>query len=77
MRFIDRFGNEYRSDTKVGLLYELYKSSWNFVYCVDIDEWIAKAATRIWEQFDIRIEYKTYEEFVDELITNEIIKEIN
>ena len=77
MRFMDNNGNRYASDTKVGLVYELYKRSWAKVHCIDIDEWVAKCEFRIWEQYDIRIEYKTYEDFIDELIRYSLIKEVN
>ena len=77
MRFMDNNGNRYQADTKVGLVYELYKRSWNKVHCIDIDDWVSKCAKRIWEQYDIAIEYRSYDDFVDELITYKLIKEIN
>lgn len=77
MRFIDNNGRRYQADDKVGLVHELYKSSWNKVHCIDIDQWIERVADRIWEQFDITIDFSSYEQFVDELIKYNLIKEVH
>jgi disulfide oxidoreductase YuzD len=76
-RFRDTNGNQYFATTKVDLVHELYKTSFAKVHSKDIDEWVNQCAKRIWEQYDYRLLYADYDDFVDELIRYGFIKEIN
>lgn len=77
MRFIDNDNNRYRAATKVELVQELYKKSFAKLHSKDIDDWVFKCAKRIWEQYDYRLQFANYDDFVDELIKYGFIKEIN
>ena len=76
-RFRNLYGKMYKADTKYHLAQELYYTSFVGVDSDNMHEWCIDCCRRIKIQFDVDITYKNPIQFVDELIDNGIIQEIN
>ncbi len=77
MRFVDNKGWVYQAKTKMGLVIEIMDTVKNWIPADTVEEFMNGCASRIYNHYDVEIEYKDADTFVDELIKLKIIKEIN
>lgn len=77
MRFVDNKGRYYEAQTKEGLLVEIMDLAKHWLPTDSTEVFMFGCAMRIYKHYDVNITYEDAEEFVDELIRLELIKEIN